>query len=266
VKDYYAILGVDRSASEARIKQSFRRLAVTYHPDKNPDPAAEVFFKEVNEAYEVLGDADKRRGYDYLLDLQAGEISVQPVPAPARHRDPAYRRRAAPVPHRKSERQQVLEMMERNLPKSKLILKVSFAFCLFILLDFALPFRRTNGVIQAITVTRQTRNAAPMRTITTSTGDRFRIEQEGTVVFVKGDTIAVEGTRIIHIVIAASKGDTRVSVPVTIYGVFKFAPIVLTLMCLVGLFYPAIRTELQFNLGIASFFVLLLNLVFLFMS
>jgi molecular chaperone DnaJ len=64
-KDYYAILGVSRSASEKEIKQAYRRLARQYHPDVNPgDKSAEAKFKEINEAYEVLADPEKRQKYD----------------------------------------------------------------------------------------------------------------------------------------------------------------------------------------------------------
>lgn len=64
-RDYYAILGVARDASEADIKKAYRKLAVKYHPDKNPNnKEAENKFKEINEAYEVLSDADKRKKYD----------------------------------------------------------------------------------------------------------------------------------------------------------------------------------------------------------
>jgi len=64
-KDYYAVLGVSRSASADDIKRAFRKLARKYHPDVNPgDQAAEAQFKEVSEAYEVLSDPDKRRKYD----------------------------------------------------------------------------------------------------------------------------------------------------------------------------------------------------------
>ncbi len=64
-KDYYKILGVDKKASADEIKKAYRKLAVKYHPDKNPDDKlAEEKFKELNEAYEVLGDADKRKKYD----------------------------------------------------------------------------------------------------------------------------------------------------------------------------------------------------------
>ncbi|HEU5226650.1 MAG TPA: J domain-containing protein [Ktedonobacteraceae bacterium] len=66
-KDYYKILGVTRAASAEEIKKSFRKLARKYHPDVNPgDKKAEERFKEINEAYEVLSDADKRRKYDTL--------------------------------------------------------------------------------------------------------------------------------------------------------------------------------------------------------
>jgi curved DNA-binding protein len=64
-KDYYAILGISKTASPEEIKQAFRKLARKYHPDVNPDnKQAEAKFKEVNEAYEVLSDADKRKKYD----------------------------------------------------------------------------------------------------------------------------------------------------------------------------------------------------------
>ena len=68
-KDYYAILGVGRSASEKEIKQGYRRLARKYHPDVNPgNKSAEARFKEVNEAYEVLSDPGKRQKYDRFGD------------------------------------------------------------------------------------------------------------------------------------------------------------------------------------------------------
>lgn len=63
-KDYYRILGVDKSANDKDIKKAFRRLAKQYHPDANPNPSAEAKFKEINEAYETLSNPEKRKLYD----------------------------------------------------------------------------------------------------------------------------------------------------------------------------------------------------------
>src|SRR5215218_9552821 len=66
-KDYYQTLGVTKTSTEKEIKQAFRKLARKFHPDVNPgDKSSEAKFKEINEAYEVLGDADKRKKYDEL--------------------------------------------------------------------------------------------------------------------------------------------------------------------------------------------------------
>jgi molecular chaperone DnaJ len=62
--DYYTLLGVPRDASESEIKKAYRKLAMEYHPDRNPAPEAEERFKEITEAYEVLRDPDQRATYD----------------------------------------------------------------------------------------------------------------------------------------------------------------------------------------------------------
>ena len=64
-RDYYEVLGVTRTVSAEEVKRAYRKLAVKFHPDKNPgDPHAEEKFKELGEAYDVLMDPDKRAAYD----------------------------------------------------------------------------------------------------------------------------------------------------------------------------------------------------------
>ena len=71
-KDFYAVLGVSASASQDEIKKQYRKLAARYHPDKNPNDAkAADRFKEISEAYQVLGDADRRKQYDQMRQLGA---------------------------------------------------------------------------------------------------------------------------------------------------------------------------------------------------
>ena len=73
-RDYYEVLGVSKSADDKEIKKAYRRVAMKYHPDRNPDdPDADEKFKEATEAYDVLTDSEKRAAYD-----QFGHAGVDP--------------------------------------------------------------------------------------------------------------------------------------------------------------------------------------------
>ncbi len=79
-KDYYEILGVKRGATDAEIKSAYRKLARKFHPDVNKTKEAEAKFKDINEAYEVLGDKNKRQRYDSLGANWQGGQSYTPPP------------------------------------------------------------------------------------------------------------------------------------------------------------------------------------------
>ena len=104
-RDYYEVLGVDRNASEADVKKAFRRLAMRYHPDRNPDQGEEVAnrFKEAKRAYEVLSDEQQRAAYDQFghAGVEAGAgtwTSPRPFSAPTRGSPYRARWPAPPAP------------------------------------------------------------------------------------------------------------------------------------------------------------------------
>lgn len=64
MKDYYAVLGIESDATPAAIKSAYRKKALEYHPDRNSSPEAPARFREAQEAYDLLSDEEKRKGYD----------------------------------------------------------------------------------------------------------------------------------------------------------------------------------------------------------
>src|SRR5688572_7028006 len=138
MKDYYAILGVSYTATELEIKRTYRRLAVKYHPDKNPDPKVETLFKEINEAYDTLSDPEKKVFYDLKRQNPFQGVVIE-EPQKPRHRDPRYRR-STPAQPRKSEGQRMRELMQEYLPYIKWLCWASVILMGLFFIDYILPY------------------------------------------------------------------------------------------------------------------------------
>lgn len=256
MKDYYEILCIERFASATEVKRAYRRLAVQYHPDKNPDVAVEPLFKEINEAYEVLGDPQRKALYDLALVAPESMFAEQ---KPA-HRDPAYRRRSD-RPVYKSERQRMLETMASLLPAANYVVYFCLAVSLFLAADYILPFAsRTERIVE--TELRKTRRNVPSEVIViTDRGTILEVTLEVSRAFMTGKQIHISSTRLLNIpvIFAGESGSMRVRK--SIYGNFSFAPITLFLTSCFGIYHRK-KIEYGFNSGVVASLVLFLTVIF----
>jgi hypothetical protein len=256
VKDYYVTLKISRHANATEIKKAYRRLAVQFHPDKNPNPSAEQIFKEVNEAYEVLGDAVSKARYDSQLDnpfTTATKENTRPA-----HRDPAYRRKK---PHVlvKSDRERMLEMMLQYLPWANRMVYVAFGVCFLLALDFTLPTNKTSTVIVDTRVERTySKNTSSWWVMNTETAGVVRIPYSYADDFKAGRPIYVITSSILGIPLRVSSTTANVYMQKSIYGSFSFAPLALFLTSCFGIYYRR-RIDYGFNAGVVSFMLLILT-------
>lgn len=261
MKNYYQVLGLNNSATAAEIKTRFRQLVVQYHPDKNSSPEAAALIREINEAYDVLGDPDKKIQYDYRQsNLVFQQQSTQP------HRDPAYHRAR---PNRQPAVSSQYLMMQQCMPFVTKLIYFALGFCTFLILDLILP----KNVQEEIVVDKRShiartrgRSYHSSDIIYTNRGTTFQIDLESTGPLEAGKVIFVSYTRIQHIPMRVADGAYfSVRVPVTIFGNFIFAPIILLILSVLG-FYFRKNVSMAFNLGTTIFFILLLCLYFLIIS
>jgi DnaJ domain len=259
MKDYYQILGVSNRASAAEIKRAFRRLAITYHPDRNASAEAEGIIKDVIEAYKVLDDPYLRAQYDHVLSPAQSPVATPNHSKP--HRDPRYRSQPR-NPNYKSEKQVMLEMMQANLPYAMYASYFTAVFTLILLLDFTLPPRFQIETVRAVE-TEHVRYQTEQR-IVTDDGNEFKLSKQSSANFRKGATLSVASSPWLGVPLSLTNIQTHevVRLRATIYGNFMFAPVVLLITSLLAVFYRR-GIMLSFNLGIVNALLFFLTILFL---
>lgn len=253
--DYYQILGVNHRASEAEIKRAYRRLAVSYHPDKNPDPLAENIFKEVNEAYDILSDPEKKRQYD--LRLQNPFIAWTQEPSTPYHRDRAYRP-SRPKVHHKSEREKLRELMAEYLPAAQKIIFLSFTISICLLIDFVWPGRVNSEEINntALRRTFSRNSSTTWWVIETSGGHVVDLPFNVSDHFQPGQSVIMHSSFFLDIPTKVESKEHVVKIRKSIYGNFIFAPATLLIISALGMIFRK-NIEYGFNFGVISFVILL---------
>ncbi|MFM8834888.1 MAG: J domain-containing protein [Cytophagales bacterium] len=262
LKDYYSLLGVSSTSSDAVIKRQYRQLALRYHPDKNSSPEAARIIQEINEAYDVLGNPQKRQQYDMLLTSQY--VVTTPEPATPRHRDPRYR------PKSTEYMRDVLDnsingYMRDNLHYMVLVSKFTMAFAVFCLLDFALPTAKENHQIVGTSKTASEQNVEGSFILYLDDGTGISLSHELDEVFLDGDKITYYTSPIlsIPIKIANQRNQYLARVPLSYFGNFLFFPIILMATSALGVFYSVEGVEFRFNVGLFNLIFFFFNLYFL---
>jgi len=268
--DYYAILGVREGATQQEIKRAYRKLAVQYHPDKNPDPQAELRFKEIAVAYDVLGDEFKRKAYDMRFMPLLQELAAQSpeVQAPA-HRDPRYRRRAPYATGRRRATQR--DLMAQYLPKFFWLNKAALAFFMLLFLDYVLPSRhRTEEIIQMNATNIHHPQGGPRTAdyaTVTDRGTELELSSSEALYFDVRDHVEIQSTFIFSTVLRITNlTRTKERFEVRRYGIYG-APGVIPLLMLITaglalLFHPGV--EMSFSLTIVSGTLLFITLWLIF--
>jgi DnaJ domain len=265
MKNYYEILGLSATATDREIKYVFRKLAIAYHPDKNSAPEAEAVFKEVNEAYEILGDPVKRYYYDQSLFNPGTSISQEPFSS--KHRDPAYRRRRAGYTPPRGPSPLVL-MKESFLKYSHFLTGASCLWCILLLIDYTLP--QQVSIEQVVTehqIVHHTKFHSSDDLLVTDKGHHFPINTSELIYFPHHSNIKIFYSPIFSLLIKVENEESSYQLNnlATIYRNFMFAPIVLLILTISALVGRK-GLDFRFNLEIVMFLIFLLNIGVFFMS
>ncbi len=247
MKNYYAILGISHTASQDDIKRAFRKLAVQFHPDKNPDPKAEVIFKDLSEAYDVLSDWEKRKMYD--LSFENPFIDVK-APATKPHRDPKYRPK--PPGYKPPKRHTVQETMAEYLPYFRIISWVGVVIFLLVLVDFIVPHRIIEDELAEVQTVKGPRNSFRYFVFVTASGEEIKVYDLHAGLLTKERRIRYAETVVFKTKMYISDPGPTYQVKMGyLYRALVFIPLILGVSSVIGIGYRK-NIELPFNMSIVS--------------
>lgn len=263
MKDYYSILKVRQTASAGEIKRSYRVLVQQFHPDVNPDPTAHELIKEINEAYDVLGDEIKRREYDIRL---ANPFVTEETPQPPPHRDPYFRRKGRSAPSHNSEKSERLQLIEKSLPFFQWVFRIGAVFCFVLLIDFLVPRSvATEKIVEIYEVRTRGRYGGSYHytdALVTNTGRIFIVDVDETKYFRVDPVIQVYESRILSL---TTKIQTKSKSYVltdfdTVYNNFSFLPIIVAIGSVIGLVVKKGTLDFHFSLGLVILVLLIITI------
>lgn len=256
--DYYQILGVSYSASAADIKRAYRRLAVSYHPDKNPDPKAHALFKDINAAYDVLSDPAKKSIYDQRRYSQYAVVVHPNADVRPRHRDPAYRGNGTAAPPRNG-RPTLRESMRKYLPWASKASQFCLAVAVVLLIDYLLPNRITEETIAYANTVEKAGGRYAYRgwLVETDKGRRLDFPAELREFFQPGQPITFRSSLLFNVPRKVISGGYIHHVGMSLYGNFLFLPLSLLVISALGV-YQRKKIEAGFNFGVTSTIVLVM--------
>jgi curved DNA-binding protein CbpA len=259
MKDYYALLGVHRTATSGEIKRAFRKLAVRFHPDKNPDPEAENIFKELSEAYDILSDWEKRKMYDLRWENPFG-VDL-PASSKQTHRDPKYRPK--PPGYRPPKRHTIQDTMAEYLPYFRWVSWTGLFIALLVGIDYVIPYQTVKEDLYEVKMITGPKNSFRHFVFITNSGTEIRVYDFLARDLVREERIIFEKTRIFSSVMTLSGENISYTAKVGyIYKKLVYFPLILGISSLLGVAYRK-GVEFPFNLSIVSgtFLIITLSLL-----
>jgi hypothetical protein len=265
MKDYYAILGVRERAGASEIKRAYRMLAVKYHPDKNPSPAAEELFKEINEAYDVLGDSVKKLQYDNRW--QSSVPVYEEVVQDQQNDDPRYRRKRPTHFKPASHSPTIKDLMRDYHSKVLWINYAALALILLLTIDYFLPLHQNMETINKKTIHYEFstgKRQFDYDAVETYEGTRLRLYDHIGDHFEIDGRIVLYRTPVFSTVRAVVDAGQRYNVLNSgIYGPIGFFPLILLGTAILGVFLRK-DTITSFNFSIASATLLFITICLIF--